>query len=163
MLSLIILFYSFKIFSHQLYLEVFHWSLSKSKSPRVSRTLLNILADLSNAVVWMVSIRPLITKSSGPFTNPLVIVPSAPITIGVTVTFLFHSCCFFRSLTMSKYLSLSFFFFFFFFSVLPAGTEKSTIRQVYFFFLFFRVFFFFVLFCFLSGFFLGGDFFVDYH
>ena len=31
---------------------VFHWSLSDSKSPQVSRTLLNILAVLNNAVVW---------------------------------------------------------------------------------------------------------------
>ena len=33
---------------------VFHWSLSDSKSPKVSRTLLNTLADLSDAVVWTV-------------------------------------------------------------------------------------------------------------
>ena len=37
---------------------VFHWSLSDSKSPQVSRTLLSILAVLNNAVVWMVSTRP---------------------------------------------------------------------------------------------------------
>ena len=37
---------------------VFHWSLSDSKSPQVSRTLFNILAVLNNAVVWMVSTRP---------------------------------------------------------------------------------------------------------
>ena len=34
---------------------VFHWSLSDKKSPQVSRTLLSILSDLKNAVVWMVS------------------------------------------------------------------------------------------------------------
>ena len=49
-----------------------HRSLSDSKSPQVSRTLLRILADLNNAVVWMVSTRPLIFKSSSPCTNPLV-------------------------------------------------------------------------------------------
>ena len=37
---------------------VFHWSLSDSKSPQVSRTLLSILAVLNNAVVWIVSTRP---------------------------------------------------------------------------------------------------------
>ena len=37
---------------------VFHWSLSDSKSPYVSRTLLSILADLNDAIVWMVSTRP---------------------------------------------------------------------------------------------------------
>ena len=37
---------------------VFQWSLSDSKSPRVSRTLLSILAVLNNIVVWMVSSHP---------------------------------------------------------------------------------------------------------
>ena len=36
-----------------------------------------ILADLSNAVVYIVSIRPLISKSSNPCTNPLVTVQSS--------------------------------------------------------------------------------------
>ena len=42
-------------FSHQLTLMVFNWNLSDSKSPQVSRTLLSILADLNNTVVWTVS------------------------------------------------------------------------------------------------------------
>ena len=33
---------------------VFHWSLSDSKSPQVSRTLLSILSYLNDIVVWMV-------------------------------------------------------------------------------------------------------------
>ena len=66
---------------------VFHWSLSDSKSPQVSRTLLSILAGLNNAVVWMVSARPAISKSSSPFINTLVTVPRAPITIGINATF----------------------------------------------------------------------------
>ena len=41
---------------------VFHRSLRDNKSPQVSRTLLSVLADLSNAVVWMVSTRPVIFK-----------------------------------------------------------------------------------------------------
>ena len=61
---------------------VFHWSLSDSKSPLVSRTRLRILAVISNAVVWIVSTSPPTSKSSMPFNNPLVIVPKAPITIG---------------------------------------------------------------------------------
>ena len=79
---------------------VSRWSLSDSKSPQVFRTLLSILADLSNAVHWMVSTHPPISNSF----KPLGIVPSAPITIGITVTFMFHS--FFSSLAKSKYLSL---------------------------------------------------------
>ena len=53
---------------------VFHRSLSDSKSPQVSRTLLSILAVFNNAVVWMVSIRPPTSKSSRPFNNSLVTV-----------------------------------------------------------------------------------------
>ena len=69
---------------------VFHWSLSDSKSPQVSRTLLSILPVLSNAVVWMVSTRPPTSKSSSPFNSPLVTVPNAPIKIGIIVTFMIH-------------------------------------------------------------------------
>ena len=108
---------------------VFHWSLSDSKPPQVSRTLLSILAVFNNAVVWMVSTRPPTSKSSGPFKNPLVTVPKASITIGVIVAFMFHS--FFNSLARSGYLS----FFSHSFSFIPwfAGTAKSTILQILFF------------------------------
>ena len=82
---------------------IFHWSLSDSKSPQVSRTLLSIPAVLNNAVVWMVPTRLLISKSSSPFSNPLVTVPNAPIKIGIIVTCMFHS--FFNSLARSRYLS----------------------------------------------------------
>ena len=74
---------------------VFHKSLSDSKSPQVSRTLLSILADLSNIVVWMVSVLPLISNSSSLRTKIFEVIPSAPIT---------PSCpqfCFFFSLASS--------------------------------------------------------------
>ena len=112
---------------------VFQLSLSNSKSPQVSRTLLSFLADLNNAVVWMVSIRPLISKFFGPFINPLV-----TITIGINVSFMFHS--FFNSLVRSRYLS--FFSFSFNFTLWSAGTGKSLILQVIFFCFFFFFFFF---------------------
>ena len=70
---------------------VFHWSLSDSKFPQVSRTFLSILAVLNNALVWMVPTHPPTSKSSSPFSNPLVTVPNAPITIGIIVTCMFHS------------------------------------------------------------------------
>ena len=70
---------------------VFHWSLSDNKSPQAFRTLLGILVDLNNAVVWMVSTRPIISKFSSPCTNLLVIVPQALIIIGITLTFMFYS------------------------------------------------------------------------
>ena len=68
---------------------VFQWSLSDSKSPQVPRTLFSILAVLNYIVVWMVSTRPPTSKSSCPFTHPLVTTPKAPITIGIIVTFMF--------------------------------------------------------------------------
>ena len=102
---------------------VFHLSLSDSKSPQVSGTRLRILPVLSNAVIWIVSLRPPTYKSSRPFINPLVIVPKAPITIGTIVTFIFRS--FFNSLARSRYLS--FFSHSFSFILWSAGTAKSTI------------------------------------
>ena len=98
-----------------LWLMVFHWSLSESKSSQVSRTLLSILADLNYAVVWIISTRPLISKCSSPCSSPLEIVLSASNTISITVTFMFHSF-FFSSLARSSYLSLLWF----------PGTAKST-------------------------------------
>ena len=59
---------------------VFHLSLTDIKSSQVFRTLINILADFNNKVVWMVTTRPLISKSSIPFNNFLVTVPRAQIT-----------------------------------------------------------------------------------
>ena len=112
---------------------VFHWSLSDSKSPQVSRTRLKILTVLSNVVVWIVSTRPPTSKSSGPFNNPLVIVPKAPITIGTIVTFMFHSL--FSSLARSRYLS--FFSHSFRLILWFTGTAKLTILQILFFLLVF--------------------------
>ena len=108
-----------------------HWGLSDSKSPQVSRTLLSILAVLNNVVVCMVSTRPPTSKSSSPFSNPLVTVPNAPITTGIIVTSMFH--IFFNSLARSRYLSL--FSHSFSFILWSAGTAKSTILQGLFFLL----------------------------
>ena len=108
---------------------VFHRRLSDSKSPQVSRTLLSILAVFNNGVVWMVSAWLPTSKSSKFFNNPLVTVPKAPITIGISVTFMFYG--FFNSLARSRYLSL--FSHSFSFILWSAGTAKSTILQVLFF------------------------------
>ena len=112
---------------------VFHWSLSDSKFPQVSRTLLTILAVLNNVVVWMVSTRLPTSKSSSPFSNPLVTVPNAPIIIRIIVTSMFHS--FFNYLARSRYLS--FFSHSFSFILWSAVTAKSIILQVLSFFFFF--------------------------
>ena len=84
------------------------------------------MADFNNAVVWMISTRPLISKSSSPCTITLVTVPRAPITIAITVTFLFQS--FLSSLARSRYLS--FFSLSFSFTQWSAETAKATILQV---------------------------------
>ena len=65
-----------------------------------------------------------------PFNNPLVIVSKAPITIDTIVTFMFHS--FFISIARSNHLS--FFSHSFRFILWSAGTAKSTILQILFFF-----------------------------
>ena len=67
-----------------------HWSLIDSKSLQISRTLLSIAADLDNAIVWMISILPLIFNSATLISKPLETVPSAPTIIDITVTFIFH-------------------------------------------------------------------------
>ena len=104
-------------------------SMNDCKAPQVSRALLSILADLNNAVVWMVSTRPVISNSSSPITNPLGIFPRAPTTNGITVTYVFHSC--FSPLARPRYLSL--FSFSFIYTLWYTGTAKSTIRQVLYF------------------------------
>ena len=76
----------------------------KSEWQQVSPTLLSILAVLNNAIIWMVSTRLTTSKSSSPFSNPLVTVSNTPITIGIIVTCMFHS--FFSSLARSGLLLL---------------------------------------------------------
>ena len=108
---------------------VFHWSLSDSMSPQVSRSFLRFLAVFNNAVVWMVSTRSPTSKSSRPFNNPLVTVPKAPITIAIIITFMFHS--FFQFYSKVKVLiSL---FTLFDFILWSSGTAKLTILQIFFF------------------------------
>ena len=115
-------FNSFEYFSPRL-LMVFQLSLSDSKSPLVSRTLLSILADLNNVAVRIVSIRPLISNSFSPILKPFGTVPSVPVTISITVTLMFHN--FLTSLSKPKYFSLSLIF-----TLWSSGTAKSTIRPV---------------------------------
>ena len=114
---------------------VFHWSLSDSKSPQLCRTLLNILAVLNNAVVWMVSTRPPNSKSSSPFDNLLVTVTKVPITIGITVTCMFHS--FFQFPSKIEVLILLFTFFQFY-SVVSRDNKVDNFA-IYFFFVLFII------------------------
>ena len=63
----------------------------------------------------MVSTRPPTFMFSSPFSNPLVIVPNAPITIGIIATFMLHF--FFNSLSSASIkigITVTFMFYFFF-------------------------------------------------
>ena len=69
----------------------FHLSLSDNKSPHISRTFLRILTDFNSAVVWMVSTIPLVSISLSFFIKLMRTTPSASITIGITVSLIYHS------------------------------------------------------------------------
>ena len=102
----------------------FHWSLSAASlhdSPQYS-------SRFNHAVVWMVSTRPLISRSPRSCIKTLGTVPSTLTTIGITLTFIFHS--FFSSLARSRHLS--FFSLSFSFILWSAWTAMSTTRQVLF-------------------------------
>ena len=111
---------------------VFHRSLSDSKSPQVSRTLLSILVVLYNDVVWIVSTRPPISKSPSPFNNPFDTVPKAPITFGIIVTFMFHSFFQFKVEVL-----ILLFTFFQFYSVVSRDSKVDNFANSFFFFFFF--------------------------
>ena len=98
-------------------------SLSSNKSPQVNRILLSILADLNNALIWMISICHLISSSL--FSKPFWTVSSVSIITGITVTPMFHS--YFSSLAESKYLSL--FLLSLIFNLWYTRTAKSTKLQ----------------------------------
>ena len=49
---------------------MFHWDPSDSKCPQISWTLLSILTDLNDAVIWMVFILPHIANSYCFLFNP---------------------------------------------------------------------------------------------
>ena len=55
-----------RVFLHQRWLMVSHWSLSDSNNPRVSRTLLRILTDLNIVIVGWSSLVLLFLNSSIP-------------------------------------------------------------------------------------------------
>ena len=125
-----LVFYSLRIFLLQCILMVFHWNLSNKMSPQVSRTLLSILVDLNNVVVWMLSTR-LLSMSSSPCTNPLVTVPRAPITIGITVTFILHRFFFFQFPNEVQVL-IFLFAFFQFYSVINWDSEVYNSASLFF-------------------------------
>ena len=95
-----LLLFSLESFSRKHLLIVFHWSLSDSRSPQLFLTLLSILVDLNNVLVWMDSTHPLISNSLSLPTHPFVSVPRGPYTIVIIVIFQFHR--FFSSQAMCR-------------------------------------------------------------
>ena len=110
---------------------VSHTSFSDSKSPQLSRTLLSILVDLNNAVVWMFSTRPHSSKSSSLCTNSLLKLPRATIPIGH-----FHVPQFFQSSSNVQVL-IPLLAFFKFSSVVDRDNKVHNSASSLFFFLFF--------------------------
>ena len=94
----------------------------------------------NNSVVWLVSIPPPIYNSPCAHSKPLGIVPSAPVTITITVSLIFRSLFLFSGEVQELFCSSSVF------TLWSAGTTKSAIRQVHcFLWVFFYLFIF--LFC----------------
>ena len=113
----------------EFYRMVFHWSLRKRKSPQISRTLLSFQANLNNTGVWMVSTSRLILKTSSLCINPLVALPTAPITIGIIIS----SCSIVFFIFLSKVKVLIFLFTFFKFHSVVSRDGKFSILPVLFF------------------------------
>ena len=135
LLLLLLLFTPSEFFTSAL-ADGFHWSLSDSKSPQVSRTLLSILAVLNNAVVWMVTTQPPTSKSSRPFNNPLVTVTKATISIGIIVTFMFHS---FFQISSEVEVLILLFPLFQFYSVVSRDSKVDNSADFFFFFDYYTV------------------------
>ena len=94
-----LLSYSFKSFSHQRPLIVFRWSrvtASLLKSPGLFSVFSSILIILLSG--WSPLVL-LFQSPPCPWTNSFGIVPSAPMSVGITVTFMFQR--FFSSLARS--------------------------------------------------------------
>ena len=106
---------------------IFHGSLSDCKSPQVTRNLLDILADLKNAVVWIVSIRPPVSHFPVIFSMHFGIVTRTPITLlspslSRPKTFL----------VLRQGLRIGIIASFRWFSLLSDATVKSTIQRIIF-------------------------------
>ena len=128
------LFHSFRVcfcFFLQIQMMIFHESLSDSKSPQISWTLLSIRGDFNRAMNWMISIRPLIFCSSSLFSEFLRTVLRVPTTIDMTVSFVFHSFFLlsFKVLVFVRLLA------FFHLNSAVYRQNKSTVGQVLFFIL----------------------------
>ena len=105
---------------------VFHWILSDFKSLQVSRILLGILSNLINSAFWMVSPRPVISKSSTLLVSIIIcLYKECQLFTCSTVFFQFPSKV---KVFIPPLLSFNF-------TLWSPGTAKSTILPVLFFFI----------------------------
>ena len=95
-------------------------------------TLLSILAVLTNAVVSVVSTHLPTFKPASFFSNPLVTVPNAPITIGIIVICIFHS---FFQFPIKVEVLILLFTFYQFYSVVSRDGKVDYFESSHFFFL----------------------------
>ena len=126
-----------KYYYYYYYLRVFHvrvswWSFT---GVWVTTSLLKspgLFSGFSRfqSVVRMVSTRPPTSKSSSPFSNPLVTVPNAPITIVIIVTSMFHS--FFQFSSKFEVLILLFTFFQFYSVVSRESKVDNFVSSLFF-------------------------------
>ena len=89
LLLLLLLLSSLYEFFTQVVTGGFHWNPNDSKSTQLSKTLLNILANLRRILVSMASILPLISSSQF-FSRFFGIFTRFSALIDITVTFMFH-------------------------------------------------------------------------
>ena len=75
----------------------------------------------------MVSIRPFISMSRSPCTNPLVTVPKVPFTIAIIVIFMYHICFSFPS---KLEVLISFFYILLIFTLWSVRKAKPAILQI---------------------------------
>ena len=108
--SLCIYHFLYYSFSYQHLPMVFHRSLKDSKSPQVSRTLLSIMANRNNDVFgWFLLV---ILFPSPLLLVPILLLSRVVITIGITVTFMFHSFFQFSNKVLLLILLYAFFQFY---------------------------------------------------
>ena len=106
--------------------------LSESKSLQVSRTLLSILADLNNTLVWIVSTCPLISKSSCPRTNPFVtLYKEYQLQSLLQSPSCYMFCVFFSSLAKFMHLSLFSLFFQFYRVINRNGKVQYSVGSLF--------------------------------
>ena len=144
--SLSLSYYYYYNHYYYYFLIVFHISISwwsftgiwVKTSLLMSPGLFSVFWPFSSdaAAFWLLFTRLPTFKSSSQFNNYLVTIPNAPITIGIIITFMFHS--FFNFLTRPEVLILFFFTFFQFHSVVSQYSKVyNSANSLFFIFYFF--------------------------